>query len=498
VVKVTVNGIEKVSINVMIARGIAAAVTVAGYLMVYPVIQFYDDMVETRQQQINSHALSISHKVSDALQYLSQTSQQIVSTREVKDMAMLGDSQEIEAWSFATRRLFPKSFGLGILSEQGDYIGDRNTLRIGEQCAADTVLYLDGDLQRYPPIHTSSPELKHFDILHEIMDDDGDISGLLLMSFHLSMIQDILDRYAEAGYTYELRSKAGIPIAKHGQEKYPYVKPINLPGTDWVLSVSADDKLSKESWRLIQFGSATLMVVFVLFVLVAWLYVSRQLKSDIERVKRLLSYRYLDDEHDPLIDSEIRLSEIAELLSDIDQLAEDVTETRSQLELRACTDKLTGLLNRRGFEEDRAKLYRLASRQTVVLVVLDVDYFKQVNDTYGHAAGDRVLTVLGELLSAKIRSTDKAYRLGGDELLVVFTSDNTDNLQHWYKILSEEFSRELATLEESDTDGSSFTLSAGATIIDHKKDQSFNEAMVRADGALYQAKDEGRARMVIA
>ena len=73
----------------------------------------------------------------------------------------------------------------------------------------------------------------------------------------------------------------------------------------------------------------------------------------------LLSYRDLDDEHDPLTGSEIRLSEIAELLSDIDQLAEDVTETRFQLELRACTDKLTGLLNRRGFEEDRAKLYRL-------------------------------------------------------------------------------------------------------------------------------------------
>lgn len=494
----TAKSAEAVSINVMIARGLAAAITVAGYLMIYPVFKFYEDMVETRQQQINSHALSISHKVSDALQYLAQTSQQIVSTSKVKDMAMLEDAQEVEAWSVATRRLFPKSVGLGILDEQGGYLGDRQVLRIGEQCVADVVLHLNDDLQRYPPVHTSNPELKHFDILNKIIDDEGDVSGLLLMSFDLSMIQDILDRYAETEYSYELRNKAGILIAHHGHEKYPYVRPVDLPDTDWVLLVSADDNLSKESWHLIQFGIVTLIVVFVLFVVVAWFYVYRQLKSDIDRVKLLLSYRYLDDEHDPLNGSEIRLSEIAELLSDIDQLAEDVTETRSQLELRACTDKLTGLLNRRGFEEDRAKLYRLASRQTVILVLLDIDYFKQVNDTYGHAAGDHVLTVLGELLSGKIRSTDKAYRLGGDELLVIFTSDNMHHLQQWYKTLSEEFSRELATLEESDTDGSSFTLSAGATIIDHKKDQSFNEAMVRADGALYQAKDAGRARMVIA
>jgi len=353
----TTENTETVSINVMIARGLAVAITVAGCMMIYPVFKLYEDMVETRQQQIDSHALSLSHNISDALQHLSRTSQQIVSTRKVKDMVLLGDSQEVEAWSVATRKLFPNSVGMGILSIQGDYIGDKGTLRIGKQCAIDTDLYLRGDLQHVPPVHTANSGLRHFDVLKEITDDEEELSGLLVMTFHLSMLQEIIDRYAEAGYTYELKNKAGELIANHGSEKYSYMTPVEIAGSDWVIEVTADDSLSGENLRVIQFGAITLTVVLLLFILVAWLYVYRQLKSDIDRVKLLLSYRYLDDEDKPSMDSEIQLSEIAELLSDIDQLADDVTESRSQLELQACTDKLTGLLNRRGFEGDRAKLY---------------------------------------------------------------------------------------------------------------------------------------------
>jgi len=80
---------------------------------------------------------------------------------------------------------------------------------------------------------------------------------------------------------------------------------------------------------------------------------------------------------------------------------------------------------------------------------------------------------------------------------VVFSSDNRINLHQWYEDLSEGFSDELTAMEEYMPTGPGFTLSVGATLLDPDKDESFNEAMVRADKALYEAKDAGRAMLVI-
>lgn len=100
-----------------------------------------------------------------------------------------------------------------------------------------------------------------------------------------------------------------------------------------------------------------------------------------------------------------------------------------QLEKLAVTDELTGLLNRRGFEEQLRRTLELARRhgEPGLLVYVDLDGFKMVNDTYGHAAGDEVLKHVGRLLADHVRSTDFVGRLGGDEFAVLLPRTSAEN-----------------------------------------------------------------------
>ena len=102
------------------------------------------------------------------------------------------------------------------------------------------------------------------------------------------------------------------------------------------------------------------------------------------------------------------------------QLAEKDARIR-HLESLSVTDELTGLLNRRGFnrELDRALARARRTGETGVLVLVDLDHFKPINDTHGHEAGDRVLAAVGRLLASGTRTSDAAARLGGDEFAVL-------------------------------------------------------------------------------
>jgi diguanylate cyclase (GGDEF)-like protein len=99
----------------------------------------------------------------------------------------------------------------------------------------------------------------------------------------------------------------------------------------------------------------------------------------------------------------------------------NLREQVARLQKLAVTDELTGLLNRRGFEAELQRTLALARRhcEEGMLIYLDLDDFKDINDTYGHAAGDAVLCHVGHLLTCNIRPTDAVGRLGGDEFAIV-------------------------------------------------------------------------------
>lgn len=104
------------------------------------------------------------------------------------------------------------------------------------------------------------------------------------------------------------------------------------------------------------------------------------------------------------------------------QLA-DLRQRIASLEKLAVTDELTGLLNRRGFETELDRALALARRHGVtgMLIYIDLDSFKMINDSYGHGAGDEVLCQVAALLRNSVRTTDVVGRLGGDEFAVLMT-----------------------------------------------------------------------------
>jgi len=176
-----------------------------------------------------------------------------------------------------------------------------------------------------------------------------------------------------------------------------------------------------------------------------------------------------------------------------DQLA---TEKKTLI-TKATTDKLTDLPNRALFDEFLEKHVkdRIGCRRPLALgmVMIDIDHFKNFNDTYGHAAGDEVLRRVGETLKAVTRSGDLSARYGGEEFVVVAPQTNPFNL----KILA---NRVRKAIEECEVvfEGKTFqvTASLGAACITEFKNLEEAEDLVKlADSHLYKAKEAGRNRV---
>ncbi|AKJ29366.1 sensor domain-containing diguanylate cyclase [Caldimonas brevitalea] len=180
-------------------------------------------------------------------------------------------------------------------------------------------------------------------------------------------------------------------------------------------------------------------------------------------------------------------------------LSTDVTamkESQRQLNQLAMMDTLTALPNRRSFHDRlQATMARVqASGSQAALMILDVDHFKSINDSLGHAAGDTVLKAFGACVQATVRPTDLVARLGGDEFVVILEDlhDGCDAAPVAGKIV--EAVRHL----QLDLDGTSLriTTSVGVAVLDGRA-QTEAQLMARADAALYQAKKAGRDRFHI-
>ena len=160
------------------------------------------------------------------------------------------------------------------------------------------------------------------------------------------------------------------------------------------------------------------------------------------------------------------------------------------------TDELTGLPNRRYFENEFNKEFSRAQRYSnkLTLVMFDVDYFKNVNDTYGHPCGDYVLQQISNAALQTFRKTDMVFRIGGEEFAVILTETDLEGA----KIPLERFRKTVETLDLVYNDVPvNITVSIGAC--QHNKIMTGKEQLIsRTDMALYDAKHSGRNKVVFA
>jgi diguanylate cyclase (GGDEF)-like protein len=165
-----------------------------------------------------------------------------------------------------------------------------------------------------------------------------------------------------------------------------------------------------------------------------------------------------------------------------------------QIERLIEIDVLTGLLNRRGFDERLRRLLKRGAQRPPLLAVLDVDHFKRINDTHGHAVGDAVLSGVGARLHDTLRPQDLAVRLGGEEFAVIWLSAEADG-----ELRLGERLREAIGGQPFETAAGALTVTVSVGVARALGPDEAPEALFsRADAALYEAKRAGRDRVVLA
>ena len=183
----------------------------------------------------------------------------------------------------------------------------------------------------------------------------------------------------------------------------------------------------------------------------------------------------------------------AELEARVAERTQALEQANAALARLAHHDTLTGLLNRRGFDERMAAIVSSARRRgaPLSLLLLDADHFKQVNDRFGHAAGDVVLQTIGATLRKRLREVDLVARIGGEEFVVVLADTGSLGAGHVAAML-------VDAVRRTPMPGvGHVTISCGVAAL-RVHAEELDAALLRADAAMYEAKRSGRDRWCLA
>lgn len=176
---------------------------------------------------------------------------------------------------------------------------------------------------------------------------------------------------------------------------------------------------------------------------------------------------------------------------EIQELIAELKNSEEELKLLASTDSLTKLYNRRYFTEASHHIFTLTQRnqEKVSIIILDIDKFKFINDTYGHKVGDEVIISLSNALMAQQRKSDIICRFGGEEFVILLPQTSKDGAI----TAAENIRKNIENLEvKVNNQIIKYTISIGVSEIDYTIDSSVEHALQRADKALYTAKESGR------
>lgn len=221
---------------------------------------------------------------------------------------------------------------------------------------------------------------------------------------------------------------------------------------------------------------------------------SRQLEANTDAASlQRIAHGMLGDTHRMQAAIEALQTQLEESTREADQLRHELHRARTE----AMTDALTGLLNRNGFNraiEDAVSPVN-ASPVGPCLLMLDIDHFKRVNDTYGHLLGDKVIRAVADVLKANIKGRDIAARYGGEEFALLLPETPLAGAG----VLAEKIRATVGNARIRQTSGreplDNFTVSVGVAC--HRDGESATMLISRADTALYASKNQGRNRVTV-
>lgn len=201
-------------------------------------------------------------------------------------------------------------------------------------------------------------------------------------------------------------------------------------------------------------------------------------------------------------DQDSLTSQLTALVERVQKMEQQDAEIREQLEqekIRAVTDTLTGLPNREAYSE---KVYNEMLRwqryqHPLSLAVLDIDYFKKVNDQYGHQMGDKVLKAVSSSVATRLREVDFMARFGGEEFVLLLPETSAEDALSMLNRTRERLAKTHMRSKTSDGEETKFTVTVSIGIAEFTDGDSAEDVFERADKALYDAKENGRNQCII-
>lgn len=189
-----------------------------------------------------------------------------------------------------------------------------------------------------------------------------------------------------------------------------------------------------------------------------------------------------------------QLSTLIERVKQIEKQDADIREQLENERIRAVTDSLTGLPNREAYSEKvHEEMLRWQRYQhPLCLAVLDIDFFKKINDSYGHATGDKVLKAVSSSVASRLREVDFMSRFGGEEFVILLPETSAENALAMLNRTRERLSK--TAMRSKDT---KFSVTVSIGIAQFNEGDSAESVFERADKALYDAKENGRNQCIM-
>ena len=301
------------------------------------------------------------------------------------------------------------------------------------------------------------------------------------------IVQDIIKKGKESDGGFVEYIATVDPLTNKPSKKISYVK--SFDKFDWVIGTGVytnyieneiikvkeklDNQVNKMIFNLICFSFiATLFGIIILY------YLSKKINAILEKYKN--SLKYLNEN----------------LEQKVKTRTHDLEESKELLKEMAEKDSLTNLYNRRYLNSVVDSLIQISIRnnEPLCLIMIDIDKFKKINDTYGHGIGDEILVQLSNKLLSKFRKSDVISRVGGEEFVVVFPKTKLEAAFKISEELRKDIENSIFKIAQLDI---KFTISIGITILDKYEDKNLQTILKRADEALYDAKKAGRNKTLV-
>ena len=482
---------KTIAVLIVLLISIAVITTATGLYLIDDDYRAFDNRHNSdARHTVRNAAVAIRNQV----QFYQGILQLIATNPEVVNLIEFGDEPEIADWSRAVRRILPGALGTALAGPNGVVFGNPIALRVGAACQTDLHNFVKGSAIEYPLLHTDVTGLEHFDLLAKVKSPSGEQAGTLFVSFRLDVLEDLLSNMARNGDRFSLLGRDGrakLIVGDTDTETEPQNYRIDIPDTSWELVLTRPMPVSRSP--IIKRIMIDLIVICVFGVLIVLLvrHTLLHFRKDMHHIHGDLEALLNGNRNPSSIPT--TLAETQPLVRDVEQLALKMQRQHKELRQQSLSDPLTGVFNRRYFDLMLAHHHEQSRRQQpAILVIIDLDDFKSINEEFGHTSGDEVLEQTAHFLSSRARSTDIVARLGGDEFALILNHMSPQDLDDWLNKLVQEHAKQIG--EKSRNTAIHCHFSIGAAIIDAEHYPIHSEVFRAAESALSSAKQRRTLR----